>query len=725
MNTVEKELNLQDYLKIIIKRRNLIAIFFAVTVIIVFIGTVKTTPVYTATAKLMIERNASDPLKEYRYNLPQDPEFLQTQFEIITSANVSKKVVELLDLTKTYDQYFADSRSFLRESLKSIKTYVKNIKTSLSKADSLKKAEPVSQTDIIAEEITGSVEVKPVRNSRIVGLSFSSPNPIFSSIVANTFAKAYKETILEMRMNSENQTREWMSKKADEERVKLEKSEKILQDYMKSKDIITIENRVGLVPERLGDLNSALTKAQNKENEIKAVYDKIKQLGMSGAESIPDIISNTTYQTLKGEIIKAEQSIMELSKKFGDKHPSMIRAQADLKILVDRKNEEVRRGIKTIENNYEIAKAQVESIKNQFGETKAEATELNEKFIQYNILKRDVETNRQLYDALVSKMKEKQVTEQSQAVEIFVVDSAKVPEKPSKPNFIKNMLLAIVLGLFGGTGIAFFIEYLDDSVKTSEDAEERTGVPVLGSISEVTEKDSKIEGITFSEPNSQISEGYKTIRASILLSHADSPPKSILITSMNPGEGKTTTSYNLCISFALNGKKVLLLDCDLRRPTVHKIADITNTEGVSVYLSGASEHFGIQKGPVPGFDIMPSGPVPPNPSELLGSQRFGKLMSFLSQKYDYIIIDSPPMLAVSDTLVISKEVEGTVLIARSGKTKYEAMIKGIKRFNDINAKLLGVIVNGVNVKIHGYDYYSSGYYYYNNNDENEPDRIGA
>lgn len=712
MNQIEKELNIQDYLKIILKRRKIIIGFFLITVFVVFIGTIKATPIYTATAKLMVERNASDPLKEYRYNMPQDPEFLETQFQIITSANVSKKVVHILNLTETYDQYFETRKSFLKESISTVKTYLKRIRDSFKSAENLKQAEPLSQDDVIAEQIAESVAVKPVRNSRIVGLSFSSPNPVFSSMVANTFAKAYKETILEMRMNSENQTREWMGKKADEERVKLEKSEKILQDYLKSKDIVTIENKAALVPERLAGLNTELTKAENKENEIKAVYDKIKQLGLSGAESVPDIISNTTYKTLKEEIIKAEQNIMELSSKFGDKHPSMIKAQADLKILVDRKNEEVKRGIKTIENNYEIAKSQVAGIKDSLEKTKAEASELNEKFIQYNILKRDVETNRQLYDALVSKMKEKQVTEQSQGVEIFVVDQAKVPEQKSKPNFLKNMLLAIVLGLFGGTGLAFFLEYLDDTVKTSEDAESITGIPVLGSITQCTEKGQKIEGITAKEPNCLISEGYKSIRASIMLSHADSPPRTILVASMAPDEGKSATVYNLAISFSQNDKKVIIVDCDLRRPTIHKIADLTNDDGLSGYLSGTSENFGIKQSDTEGLDIMTSGPVPPNPSELLGSQRFRKLMEFLSNKYDYVLLDSPPMLAVSDTLVISKEVEGTILIARSGKTKYEALNKGIKRLSDINAKLLGLVVNAVNIKVHGYDYYSSGYYYY-------------
>lgn len=717
MNQIEKELNIQDYLKIIIKRRNIIMLFFLITVTTVFIGTIKATPVYTATSKLMIERNASDPLKEYRYNMPQDPEFLETQFQIITSANVSKKVVEILNLTQTYDQYFDSKKSYLRQSISAVKGYIKKIRDSFRSADNIRQAEPVSLEDIIAQDIAGSVEVRPVRNSRIVGLSFSSPNPVFSSMVANTFAKAYKETILEMRMDSENQTREWMGKKADEERGKLEKSEKILQEYLKSRDIITIENKATLVPERLAALNAELGKAETRENEIRAVYDKIKQLGLDGAESVPDIIINPTYKILKEEIIKAEQNIMELSNKFGDRHPSMIKARADLRILVERKNEEVRRGIRTIENNYEISRSNVAGIRESLERTKLEASDLNEKFIQYNILKRDVETNRQLYDALVSKMKEKQITEQSQGVEIFVVDPAKVPDKKSKPDFMKNMLLSIVLGLFGGTGIAFFLEYLDDRVKTSEDVEEITGVPVLGSISQFQGKDISIEGVTIREPNSIISEGYRTIRASLMLSHADSPPKSILVTSMAPDEGKTSTVYNLAVSLAQNDKKVIIVDCDLRRPSIHRVVDFPNVSGLSGYLSGTSELLEIQKGHFSGLDILASGPVPPNPSELLGSQRFTRLIAYLTSKYDYVLIDSPPILAVSDTLIISRQVEGTILIARSGKTRYDALVKGIKRLNDVNSKLLGIVVNAVNLKIHGYDYSAGGYYYYSSDTE--------
>ena len=538
-------------------------------------------------------------------------------------------------------------------------------------------------------------------------------------MITNTVAKAYIEQILDMRMKSSGYSIGWMTEKAEEEREKLEKSEAALQQYMKEANIVTLEDRVTILPQKLAELSRQLTMAQAKRKELEAIYNKVMTLNKNpgDAETLPMVADNPTLLSLNQQILKAEQYILELSKKYGPKHPLMKRAVADLGILTGKRDREIERIILSIKNDYELAKSTEENLQALLNNTKSEAVNLNERSVQYGMLKREVETNRNLYNALVTKIKEQNVTEQIQTVNVWVVEEAKVPESPSKPNKRRNLMLGIILGLFGGVGLAFFLEYLDNTVKLPEDVEERFGQPVLGIVPLVAPKDKPNDEILMTDTRAAFAESYKTIRNAVQLSAFDAPPQKILITSMSPKEGKSTTALNLSIALGQADKKTLLIDADLRRPRIHKILHLKNEKGLSTYLAGVSDMKIIQKSTRSNLFILPAGPIPPNPSELIGSKRFQTILSQLGETYDAIVIDSPPVLSVTDSLLISKVVDGAILVTRSAKTTYDTFRKGLKQLQDINAKILGVVVNAVNVKKSGYGYYDSYQYYYSAEEE--------
>jgi capsular exopolysaccharide synthesis family protein len=690
----EQEIHLRDYLKIVYKRRYTVFTFFAIVFAVVLIGTLSSSPVYRASTKVLIEKIEPANLSmAFSYSTPYDPEFYETQYQLIKGMSVAQRVVKMLSLENTYETYFKGS--------------MKNMSPEGGK----------TKADFLAGIISGGIVVSPVKNSKIVSISFLSGNPEFAALVANTAAKAYMEEILDMRMSASRYSIEWMTKKAEEEKTKLEKSEKDLQEYTRANDIVTLQDKVTITPEKLTEFNSQLIKAETKRKEIEGLYNKVSRTGIKDAETIHSIVSDPSVQSIRGQILKAEQDIQELSKKLGRKHPAMIKAEEDLKSLERKKEEEIRRVIASIRNEYELARSQENSLRQTLSSTKAEALNLNEKFVQYGTLSREVETNRQLYDALIKKMKEQSVTEQVQTVNIWVVEKAAKESAPIKPRKVLNILLGIIVGLFGGIGLAFFFEYLDNTIKAQEDVEMRLGVPVLGTVPLVESKDENIEDIILKEPQSVIAESYKTIRTAILLSSASKPPRNILITSMGPGEGKTSTSVNLAITIARSGYSVVLIDSDLRKPRIHSIFRLNNLSGLSTYLAGATPDIDtVFKNPIINLTVIPAGPLPPNPSELLGSNKMNGLLGILNERFDIVIWDSPPLMSVTDGLILSKVVDGTIIVARSGKTTYELVNRGLKlldgrRDTDINTHILGLVINGFDVK-NADQYYYKYYNYY-------------
>ncbi|MEJ2201224.1 MAG: polysaccharide biosynthesis tyrosine autokinase [Desulfuromonadaceae bacterium] len=683
-----EEIHLRDYLRVIQKRRGTVVTVFLSVLVAVMLFTFSATPLYQGSVKVLIEKVEPNDLTNRYYYRPYDPEFYETQVQLIKSQAVALKVVKLLSLEEKYATYFPQDESpgfgaMLTGWLRGVKQSLQGMFSGGEEsAGGLSGREEKSLAERIAESISADISVAPVKESRIIIISYLSPNPELAALIPNTVAKAFIEVTLEMKMESTRQTMEWMTRKAEEERKKLESAEVNMQQNMRENDIVTLEDRLTVVPQRLSEISTQLVRAEAKRKEFEALYAKVRRVADNpdAAESIPTIASDGALQTIRSQILTAEQQIMEMSRKYGEKHPLMIKSRGDLTVLREKRIQEIARIVASIRNEFELSQSTERSLRSQLEKTKSEAQTLNEKYIQYGSLKREADTNRQLYDALMLKIKEQSIVGETQPVNLWIVERAMFPEAPAKPRKGVNLLLGLLVGVFGGIGLAFFIEYLDNTVKNPEELEQTLGVGVLGVVA----------------------------RTSLMLASAYQPPRKILVTSSGPGEGKTATSVNLALAFAQSDKRVLLIDADLRKPRVHKVFDLGNGKGLSTYLAGATEGDILQKGPLATLSIISSGPIPPNPSELLSGDRMAKLLDTLETRYDLIICDSPPLLSVTDPLILSRLFDGAVVVTRSRQTTYEMAGRSLKALTDVNATILGLVLNEFDADRSGY-YYHYGY----------------
>jgi len=707
----EPEIHLRNYFQVLLKRKFLIITILFFTALVTVVKTFTAIPLYTASSDVLIERNRGNRGLQTDYYYSWDPEFLATQSEIIRSVNVAARVVDNLKLNTKYHHYFFDSgeaETPLWQSLKAnIKSWIVESLRFFSSADTVESTsdnlegdeinvEPITDEEIIAWTISGGLLVEPLTDTKIVSISYTDENPAMAQLVTNAVVKAYMDEMLEIKLATSSYSLQWMTQKADEEREKLERSERFLQKYMRDNDLVTVENKLTIYPQKLSDFSSQLSLAEAERKELQTLLEKISAAGedLDTLENIPGFADSQVLKLVRERLYKANQNIKELSKKYGPKHPIMIKAHDERDVLTSEKEFEINRIIASNKNAHELAASKEKNIRELLDETKNEVLNLNEKFIQYSILKRDVDSNRVLYDALESSIKTESVTEQSQSVNIWVVRKASMPEAPSYPNKKRSLLLGILLGLFGGVGMAFLIEYLDNTTKSEVDLERRYGISVLGSIERIKSSEG-IETHLLTKPLSPIAESYRLIRSSLLLSSAEKPPQTLLVTSMSPLEGKTSTTANLARVLTQGEKRVLIIDCDLRRPRGHELFNLPNETGLSNYLTGNCEDIPITAVSGEELSVVSAGQIPPNPAELLGAPKMEKLLSELRDQFDFILLDSPPIQRVADSLTLSKIVDGTIVVVRYGKTTFDMLDGGIKKLTDLDAIILGFILNGM------------------------------
>lgn len=727
---VEKNIDLRDYLHIILKRKQIILSILVVVVLFTIVKTYTTTPLYTASSRVLIERNMGNSKLDSQYYL-YDPNFLATNIEIITSSNVAKKVVDNLQLATRYRHYFitdtAAKKSFVSALIEPVVSKVKGAASFLQEEkqspattisdDQVENREHFDR-EIIAGIIRGGLRAIPQKETKIVSISYTDKNPLMAQLVANAVVKAYMDEMQEIKLSSSSHSIQWMSDKARNEREKLEHSERELQKFMRENDLVTVEDKITLLPQKLGKFGSQLSQAETDKKEMQDLLRQIKAAGnnLEKLEKIPTLASNEVLKSIRERIYKANLTIKELSKKYGHKHPKMIKARDELRGLNQEKRYEIDRVLASITNAYELATSKEQSFKELLETTKSDMLHLNEKFMQYSIMKREVDSNRVMYESLQSGIKKISVTDQSQNVNIWVMKQARKPGAPSQPNKQKNILIGIFLGLISGLGCAFLVEFLDNTIKNGQDLEEKFGLTVLGTVAELKEKDESIDTFVRDNMLSPMAESFRLIRTGLLLSSPDRPPRTMLITSMGAKEGKTSTSANIARILAQSGNSVVIVDCDLRRPRLHQVFDMKSDIGLSSYLTGTTSESVVQKVPGEELRIIPSGPIPPAPAELLSSEKMKHFVQHLSDKFDFVLLDSPPVESVTDSLALSQYVDGTIIVVRAGKTTKDMLESGLKKFRDVNTRFLGFVLNGMKHN-EGRKYYYYGYNSYYAKDE--------
>ena len=738
----EEQINLRDYLYVIQKRRWTVITVFAVIVITVAILAFTATPIYEATARLIIDKENPNvvSIQEVMSVDASGSDYYQTQYKIIESRTVAREVIRHLNLDKS-EEFFPkpkdDLISNLKRSIQETIAFWKDSITSLLRTgdESIPKTllgfEPDSP---LVSDFIKRIKVSPIRNSRLVDVRFEGKDSVLAATIVNTLADVYISQNLETKLRAVQDAVKWLHNRIQEERKKVEKAEQALLRYKEKHSIITdfssdVEN---ITAQKLAYLNTQVVEAESNRVEAETRYKQA--MALTGTpdmlDSIPEVLNNELIRQIKSMEVELFKRMSELSKKYGQKHPRMVAIESELNTLQKRRIQEVSRVINSLKNEYKVALAKENSLKAALAKQKKESLELNQKAIQYGVLRRESESARYMYELLIKRFKETSLTEDMKTGNIRIVDRAEVPEYPIKPKKKLNILLAIIVSLLTGTGLAFFFEYLDNTIKVPEEVEKHLNIPFLGSTPLFSTKnkwnirgDTSPELIAFNYPKSTASESYRGIRTSILFSSAESVPQVILITGVGPQEGKTITTANLAVTMAQADSKIVILDCDMRRANVHKVFGTANDHGISNLLVGNSNmREAIHHTRIPNLDVIPCGPIPPNPSELLGSTRMKTLLNSLRKHYAHILIDSPPSIAVTDAVVLSKSVDGVILVIRAGYTAKEIIKSGITQFGAVGTHILGAVLNGVDMSRDRYHYQYYQYYYGKDGDRRKESR---
>jgi polysaccharide biosynthesis transport protein len=585
------------------------------------------------------------------------------------------------------------------------------------------------------------LEIEPVKNSRLVKIRFSTHDPKLSAEIANAHASAYIREGMENRYHATSEAQQFLESKLTELRQKVESTEAALNKYREQHHIISLDGKENLVVDRLDDLNKRLTTAQAERIQFESQYRLIKQRNY---EDLPAVIENPLIQRLKQSLANREAKYALLSEKFKPAYPAMEQVKGEVDAAHARLNAEIDKVVSGIESAYLAAKGREDALREQLDLQKRAALDLKENSVEYNMLKRDVDTSHALYESTLARMKETTVADSLKFSNVTVVDKAEVPLYPSRPKRTLNILLSIVASLLFGTGLAFFFEYLDNTLKTTDEVERFIRVPALGLVPSFSPRSRPREPelvgvpavagdalarelVTLHHRRSVVSEAYRTIRTAILLSRADNPPRLMLVTSGQAGEGKTITAVNTAVTLAQSGARVLIVDADMRRPRCHRVLGTENGHGLSTLLTGQGDlRDAVQPTSIDNLFFVSSGPVPPDPAELVGSVKMRETLELLREGFDYVLIDSPPVLPVTDGVLLATMVDGVVLVVKGQHTPKDIVRKARERLDYARAKILGVVLNDVNVNSGDYHYHNRyTYSYYGTQDAEHAEQAQA
>jgi capsular exopolysaccharide synthesis family protein len=673
-------LHWRHYLLVVLEHKWVALISFLTVLAINLIYTYHQTPIYRATAALEV---ASETMKvlniqDVLSTDTRDDQYFNTQIKIMQSRTLCEQVVLSLRLDR--------NPSFL--------------------------AYAGSQGDL-AGALQGRLSVEPERNTTIIDIHVDHPDPKLAADLATGVAQQYIKQNLEKKMLASTDAVRMLSEQADEYKLKVKKSEFALAEYRQRTQ--SGEERQNSVVDKLKDLNNSVTQAQKARLSAEAEWNGVKALLDAGrsASEIPVIMNNSKVSELRKQLNDKQITLAVLRERYRDQHPSMVAIQTELNEISGKLTGACNDAINALQAGYLMAKANEEILQKALHEQEQESMEMDSKQPDYNMLKRNAEADRQLYDSILTRIKETGVADKLQSNNIRLIDPVQVPGSPFKPQKGRNLAVGLLLGVCAAFAASYLLNTFDDKIKTYEDVDS-LGLPLLTGVPHIDLKDASQNGrVLQADPHSISAEAFRNLRASISLKPEANSAKPLLVTSTAPGEGKSVVSANLAIAFATNKQRTLLIDCDLHNPVQHHVFPADPDKGISLYLtSNVTLQEVVQPTNVPNLDVLHVGSIPPNAPELLASDRIRELIADACQQYDRVIIDSPPVTAVSDPLVLLPYVQGVIYVIGFGKTRREIVARTMQRLRECGAPLVGVVMNNIDQELHGYYYYPYKYSYY-------------
>jgi succinoglycan biosynthesis transport protein ExoP len=767
----ENATHMREYWRAVRKRLWLVIGITLIITMLVAIYVARKPDVYEAQARVQVdlENNlgigSSSKNGSVIVNNPvSDPTYFNTQLQILTGPGLLRRVVKTLDLEHN-DAFLRPQSSERRSTWQSLLRMFglggKDKEAAQQPANEeiplTTSVAPATSRDDLAEAkrlapfvtaLLSSLKVEPVketrtaynRDTRLIDIRFDHADPQVAARVVNSIADAFVRTNLERKTETGSTTGDFLQKRIAELQSEIRSGEEQLSNYAKSKEILSLDASQNTVVERLAGLNRQLLEAENDRKLAESAYRAALAPGAASALAEADAKQITEQDSKLGEL---KQKRAQLLIEATEEAPEVKDVNQQIAVLerqiMDARSHATSTVLTNLETRYRSALAREDALRTSFNKQKGETITQNEAAINYRIIQQEIETNKSLLDGLLQRSKENEVVLAGTPNNIYVVDYALVPDGPVGPPRLRIVVLALLLSLGAGIGFALFLEYMDDTIHSTDEVERLLDLPTLAAIPSAgsmprrrfrpaagalqIRNGNNPELLLNADPRSPLAEAYRQLRTSVLLSTAGRAPKTLLVTSSLPGEGKTTTAVNTAISLAQTGASVVIIDADMRRPRLHSIFGIENRFGLSTILSsemGESEMLGvIEPHEASGVYLLPSGPIPPNPAELIGSEQMRRLFAVLGSTFTHVVVDSPPINSFTDGVLISSMVDGVLMVVHGGKTSRHVARRARQLLLDIGAKICGVVLN--NITLHSQDYYYYQHYYKSSSYNQEAD----
>ncbi|MEX0806279.1 MAG: polysaccharide biosynthesis tyrosine autokinase [Candidatus Binatia bacterium] len=721
--------NLRDYWHVARKHQWKILACFGAAVVISAVIVFSMTPTYTARTTLLIERKGQQ-VVNFKQVLSEpinaeESSYYESQYEVLKSRSLAAEVIKALKLDRNpaFTNPGGDNNAIVELWVNTVAW----LKSFLPQTPAVESTDLAGVSSQLIDAYGGMLDVEPVKRSRLVKIAISAASPVLAAQIANAHADAYIRQGFTLRNQANEEALRFLQGKLAELKDRVEKSEHTLNDFRRDKGIISLDDKENIIVDRLADLNMRLTEAEAERIGLEAQARLIKQRQY---DSLPAVLSHSLIQNLKAQVVQLEAEHAKLSAQFLPGYPRLGQLKAQLEESRSRLAQQIENVVGGIVSAFFAAQGKERGLRLQMEQQKADTLKLKDASVEYSILARQVDTNKQLYDSVLGRFKEISVAGGIPNANISILDRAEIPRKPSKPNKRLNLMLGALLGLMGGLGLALILEHLNNTLRTPEDVERYLGLPNLVVVPDFhrlpqTQKNGKHR---ISRPESSLhsklcvpskkpgasalrlsmlTEAYRKLRTAIFLSRPAEPPKALLFTSGTNGEGKTMTVANTAIMLAQMDLQILVIDADLRRPSCHKALKVRGGPGLTDFLAGQEELDKVIKPTsIPNLFVLNCGSTPPNPTELVGSRRMNETVAALKERYDFILIDSPPVMPVSDAVVLSRIVDGVVLVVRGDETKRHIAKAAVSQLGNGHGRILGVVLNRVDIRSAEYkDYY--------------------